>query len=361
MNLIKSKNGEIMNFKVSVIVPVYNVEDYIERCLLSLVNQTLNEIEIVVVNDGSPDNSQEIVEVFQKQYPEKIFSFIKENGGLSDARNFGISKARGDYIAFVDSDDYVHLNMYKSLYEKAELEQSDIVASNFFMVYGEEIKENIKIQNELGYNTTIANNPELLLTNSVYAWNKLYKKSFLEVTNFKFPKGQVFEDSAVIYNLSHQATKISGDSNCYYYYIVQREGSITATVNRKMFDVLKSCNQIYSYFKDFIYEDNELYSVIEYISLNHLLARMRAFVRSTEKKLSIEFMKEMYKFLEQKFPNWRRNSYFVDRFKSRKRFAFLVKHKYLFRMYLSIDKSWRKKLRNSKNFILGKRSKNSLA
>ena len=100
------------NIKVSVIVPVYNVEKYLNQCLDSLVNQTLEDIEIIVVNDGSPDNSQSIIDDYVKRYPKKVFSYIKKNGGLSSARNFGVEKAKGEYLAFVDSDDYIKKDMY---------------------------------------------------------------------------------------------------------------------------------------------------------------------------------------------------------------------------------------------------------
>ena len=99
--------------KVSIIVPVYNVERYIVRSMDSLVNQTLKDIEIIVVNDGSTDNSKKLIEIYQKKYPNKIKLVDKKNGGLSDARNYGIPHATGEYIAFLDSDDYVELHMKK--------------------------------------------------------------------------------------------------------------------------------------------------------------------------------------------------------------------------------------------------------
>ncbi len=102
--------------KVSVIVPVYNVENYITKCLESLVSQTLQDMEIIIVNDGSSDNSQQIIDNFVKKYPEKIKAFIKDNGGLSDARNFGIDRAIGEFIGFVDSDDYVTPTMFEQMY-----------------------------------------------------------------------------------------------------------------------------------------------------------------------------------------------------------------------------------------------------
>lgn len=120
--------------KVSVIVPVYNVEKYLERCLNSLVNQTLQDIQIIVVNDGSPDNSQEIIDRFEKEYPDKLKGYIKENGGLSDARNYGMQFVEGEYVAFVDSDDYVDETMYEKLYNKAIEEDSELVVCGYYKV-----------------------------------------------------------------------------------------------------------------------------------------------------------------------------------------------------------------------------------
>ena len=124
--------------KVSVIVPVYNVEKYLERCLLSLVNQSLQDIEIIVVNDGSPDNSQTIIDKFASEY-KNVKSYIKENGGLSDARNYGTKKAVGEYIAFVDSDDYVSEQMYEQMYQKAKEGDFDLVVCDLNYIYPDKI------------------------------------------------------------------------------------------------------------------------------------------------------------------------------------------------------------------------------
>ncbi|KAB3583731.1 glycosyltransferase family 2 protein, partial [Phocaeicola vulgatus] len=99
--------------KLSVIVPIYNVEKYLDKCLASLVNQTMKEIEIICVNDGSTDHSQDIVEEYQKKFPGKIIGLMKKNGGLADARNYGLAHANGDYVAFIDSDDWVEADMFK--------------------------------------------------------------------------------------------------------------------------------------------------------------------------------------------------------------------------------------------------------
>ena len=120
---------------VSVIVPVYNVEDYIERCMESLINQTLKDIEIIVVNDGSTDKSETKIKKYLDKYPDKIKYFVKENGGLSDARNYGMQYATGEYIAFLDSDDYVDITLYEKMYKIAVEQNCDYVECNFIWKY----------------------------------------------------------------------------------------------------------------------------------------------------------------------------------------------------------------------------------
>ena len=129
---------------VSIIVPVYNVEKYIDKCLNSLVNQTLKNIEIIVVNDGTKDNSQKIIDKYTKKY-SFIRSYIKENGGLSSARNYGLKHAKGEYIAFVDSDDFVDKNMFEQMYLYAKNNKYDIVVCDTINVYND--KQSYRISN----------------------------------------------------------------------------------------------------------------------------------------------------------------------------------------------------------------------
>ena len=121
--------------KVSIIVPVYNVEKYLDKCLKSLVNQTLKDIEIIVVNDGTKDNSQKIVDKYVKKYPKLVKSYIKENGGLSSARNYGLKYVNGEFISFIDSDDWVRKDMFEKMYQKAKKEDLDIVICDSINVY----------------------------------------------------------------------------------------------------------------------------------------------------------------------------------------------------------------------------------
>ena len=187
--------------KVSIIVPVYNVERYIVRSMDSLVNQTLKDIEIIVVNDGSTDNSKKLIEIYQEKYPNKIKLVDKENGGLSDARNYGIPHATGEYIAFLDSDDYVELDTYEKMYNKAKEDDSDLVECDFIWEY----PDRKKIDTGKIYN----NKKEMLTYARVVAWNKLIKRSLIEEHKIEFPKGLRYEDVEFFYKMVPYYNKVS--------------------------------------------------------------------------------------------------------------------------------------------------------
>ena len=179
--------------KVSVIVPVYNVGKYIDKCLKSLVEQTLSDIEIIIVNDGSTDDSKKVIDNYIERYPEKIVYLEKKNGGLSDARNYGIPYAKGEYIAFLDSDDYVELDMYEKMYETAKKENSDMVECDFYWEYPNKTKKDIGV--------IYSGQNEMLENVRVVAWNKLIKREILEISKIQFPKGYRYDDVEFTYKL----------------------------------------------------------------------------------------------------------------------------------------------------------------
>ena len=160
--------------KVSVIVPVYNVEEYIDKCLDSLVHQTLTDLEIIVVNDGSPDNSEKIIKKYEKKY-KNIKYLVKENGGLSDARNFGLKYAKGEYIAFLDSDDYVSEEMYQMMYIKAKSEDFDMVVCDINYLYPD---RTLRVDSGIKDDTTDIK--KTYLTIQPAAWNKLFRRDLFD-------------------------------------------------------------------------------------------------------------------------------------------------------------------------------------
>ncbi len=288
--------------KVSIIVPVYKVYDYLDKCLDSLVNQTLDDIEIIVVNDGSPDNSQEIVDEYVKKYPKKVFSYIKENGGLSSARNYGIKKAKGEYLAFVDSDDYVEYDMFERMYAKAHDTKADVVCCQ--IVYRYNLYAEKKEFQHLDYfGKSISEEPRLLMEAKSYAWNKIYKKELWD--NFVFPN-QYFEDSAVVYNVLYNANKIEAVNLPLYNYIKERPGSITSEVSPKTYDIFKSCDSILRFYRKQSDYD-KLEPFVEEVCIRHLRIRLLYLYNTKEIRFSWKFYNTIKKYLKENIPNYRKN------------------------------------------------------
>ena len=298
--------------KVSVIVPVYNVENYLEKCLDSLVNQTLKEIEIIVVNDGSPDNSQKIIDKYSKKY-KNIKSYIKENGGLSDARNYGIKKAIGEYLAFIDSDDYIDKNMLEKMYQKAKQNSLDIVVCNSVNVY--EDGSSIEIKSNLNYSH---NNIKNYLISAPMACTRIYKKELYN--NIQFKKGIYYEDLELTPKLVKYTHKIGFlDEGLYYYY--QRSGSIMKQRewNAKLLDIFNVLDSN----KEVLFD--EYPEEIEYMYITHLLrtATLR-FLDYSNKKESIN---KIVSVMKETFPNWKKNQYYQKSSNKLKLICNLAYHK----------------------------------
>ena len=158
---------------ISVVVPIYNVEQYIEECLNSLLAQTLKNIEVLLVNDGTDDNSGKIAEEYAKRYPEIFRYFVKENGGLSDARNYAFPYIKGKYVAYVDSDDYIAPNMLEKLWDSAQSNDAEIVECELYKVYSDK-SERINLPH------SYSGIKDYMLNSRVCAWNKLYKVEWLK-------------------------------------------------------------------------------------------------------------------------------------------------------------------------------------
>ena len=284
--------------KVSIVVPAYNVENYIDRCIESLVNQTLQEIEIIIVNDGSTDNTKQKIEKFLLAYPEKIKYLEKQNGGLSDARNYGIPSARGKYIGFVDSDDYVELNMFEEMYKKAEEENSDMIECDFIWEYPN--KQRIDI------GRIYQNKKEAFIYARVVAWNKLIKRETLEKANIKFPKGLRYEDTEFFYKLLPSLEKISFVKTPMVHYI-QRSNSIANTQNERVKEIFEIWDNIFKYYKEQgLFEEYK--NEIEYTYTRFLLcSSLLRIVKVGDKKVRKELEKRTWEELNKNFPNWKQN------------------------------------------------------
>jgi len=264
-------------------------------------------MEIIVVNDGSPDNSQAIIDDYQKRYPEKIIAYAKENGGLSDARNFGIQKATGEYIAFLDSDDYVDFDMYECLYAKAVETDSDVVCCGIAYYYTNRVEK--RFMDEQYFGLPVRQSPQLLLTAGSYAWNKVFRRSVWLQNDFQF-SNQWFEDSALIYNVLLAANRVECVNTPFVNYYKDRDESITgSTSDERIFDIFKSCESIIDFYSDAdVFE--ELQEQLEYLCLVHLYARIDILSLSSHQSLARKFVKQAHSFLTVSFPHWQSSSFF---------------------------------------------------
>lgn len=294
--------------KVSVIVPVYNVELYLEKCLDSLVNQTLKNIEIIVVNDGSPDNSQKIIDKYAKEY-KNIKAYKKENGGLSDARNFGIKKASGEYIAFIDSDDYVRWDMYEAMYKKAKSGNFDMVVCDLNYVY-EDSNEIKRVSSQIKTDTT--NIKKVLVDNYPAAWNKIIKRKIFD-NGLEFKKNVWFEDVEFIYRMLPYIKKIGVVNEPFNQYL-QRNGSISKSADMRIYNYIDNWNGIIKYYKD-----NDFYNKykkeIEYSYVRYIYA---TFIKQATLFSKDEFSKAVNIAIlnvKENFPRYRINKYFYKNFK----------------------------------------------
>lgn len=217
--------------EISIIVPVYNVEKWIENCIRSVIAQTFNNWELILVNDGSLDNSQQICEKYAKKY-SKIHLINKENGGLSDARNFGIKKAKGKYLAFVDGDDYIDSNYLSKLHTAIISSNASIAVCGYKEVDNKKKILSLKRTNDFFVQKLVSGQTFLRIlaekncTLCVVAWNKLYKKDLFKNNSYK--KGRLHEDEFIIAPLVYDVSKIAlVDDELYNY--VQRAGSIMSS------------------------------------------------------------------------------------------------------------------------------------
>ena len=212
-NIIRKKE-----IKVSVIIPVYNVEKYIERCLESVIHQTLKEIEIIIINDGSSDSTSKKIEKFLGD--NRVIYIKTENKGQSAARNKGLQIAKGEYVGFVDSDDYIDLDFYEKLYKRIKETNSDIAAASIVRHHG--TFEKWRVNYDLNKTTTDKNEMFKLVKypNQSYVWNKIYKKEFLNSINFEFKEGVFYEDILALYFLLLNCKKLTTVTGTNYYYMV---------------------------------------------------------------------------------------------------------------------------------------------
>ena len=284
--------------KISVVVPVYNVEKYLKRCVDSIVQQTMQDIEIILVDDGSKDNSGLICDECAKK-DERIIVIHKENGGLSSARNVGIEVAKAPYIAFVDSDDYIDKDMYEKLYKDITSEMADVAMCGLCHCYeGKEIEKKSVIERGCINDEQAIKMVMEGKKATVSAINKLYKIGLFD--KVKYPVGKLTEDAFVIVELLMQTKKIVYTTEEMYYY-VHRKGSITTSgFKKKDLNVLEAYLKNYKLIKenypDIIDVAKMRYMWAHFYVLDKMMLSANGIDKEIENKI-ISGLKKNYKFI----------------------------------------------------------------
>lgn len=285
---------------ISVIVAVYNVEKYLNKCVESIVKQTYHDLEIILVDDGSKDNSGKLCDEWANKDP-RIHVIHKQNGGLSDARNYGLKASHGKWICFVDGDDYISLNMYEVLY-KNRSKQGITVCGYYVVENGKELPVpgiNNNLTPKEAANLYLTNERKSVSNSSFtyfgsYAWNKLYDRSVFQ--GVEYPKHKKFEDMYIMLELLHQSNEIRFISDCEYYYI-QRKASIThqKSIQIDSLDArLKQKKELEEFWGIKDIRIKELIA-LEYISI----LKMYAIIPSSERSKYIFLRKEAWKNLKE--------------------------------------------------------------
>jgi glycosyltransferase involved in cell wall biosynthesis len=287
---------------VSIIVPCYNASKTVTRTLDSLVNQTLKDIEIVVINDGSKDNTKEVIDEYIHLHKDSNIKFYtKENEGIATARNFAVSKVTGEYFGFLDSDDYAESTMFFDLYTKAKEEDLEVVVSNFYWEVDNEITG---IEKEGPYKP----GQDMMVHLFAVLWNKIYKTDWIKNLDVNFPDGNRYEDACYLYKLCMHITRIGFIDKAYVHY-VQQKSSITHTNNAEVKNMITVFKIILEYYKSHDkYE--EYYDALEYIHIKFFLGN--SFLRSSRIKDSKDRKNTIsmgWNLLNEEFPNWHSNSY----------------------------------------------------
>ena len=230
---------------ISIIIPVYKVEKYLEKCIESVLKQTYTNLQVILVDDGSPDNCGKICDEYAKK-DSRIEVIHKVNGGLSDARNVGIAKAKGKYIGFVDSDDYIKEDMYEILINLIKEYDADVSICNLYdVIEGKEYIRN-KEKGIKEYNR-IDILKEVLLDKNIqsYAWNKLYKKELFN--EIKYPIGKKYEDIGTTFYIFEKCNKVVVTSEPEYYYLKRADSLVNNVTESTVLDYTEIIIQRYLY------------------------------------------------------------------------------------------------------------------
>lgn len=288
--------------KVSVIVPAYNAERYLSACLDSLVAQTLKDMEIIVINDGSSDYTASIIQEYQKKYKQIVFIDNKQNMGIGKSRNIGLLKAKGKYIGFLDSDDYVSVDAYEKYYHFCEKNKLEFMYSHYYKVFSDKVK--LFKTDEISF-TNIYKDSSLLYKVDYGPCNKLFLKKNIDKYHICFEEDIKYEDMPFVAKNLFHATKVGHFPDASYYYRVH-EGSETTTMDARVFDIFKVLDIVNAYYR----KQKKIKESLEYLNIREVTRYMLRQKYQSDKNIRNQFIEKGYSYLETSFPYWKKNTFY---------------------------------------------------
>ncbi len=291
--------------KLSVIVPVYNTEKYLRKCLDSLLAQTFQDFEIIIVNDASPDHSQDIIDEYMQKH-SCITCLKKPNGGISDARNSGLKIANGEYISFIDSDDYVREDMFEKMVAKAESEDFDMVCCDMDYIYedGHTMRVSSHIEEDLHTFEAIKESMTVIYP---APWNKIYHRRLFD-HGVRFTKGVWYEDMEFLYRLYPYIHSIGTVKEPFNQY-VQHQGAITYTFDERLFDYIKNWEKILSDYEA-LGLSKQYHDELEFSCVRYLYATfIKRAANYSDKQLFDEAVDRAMAMVQKHFPLYKQNRY----------------------------------------------------
>lgn len=313
--------------KVSVIVPIYNSEKYLKKCIDSLVSQTLSDMEFILINDGSTDSSDSIINSYNDS---RIKYFKRSNHGIGATRNFGIDHANGEFIGFLDSDDYVEPDMYEKLYNECIDRNLDIVICDHFIENG----SNISVKNFIDFNdTSLDDMPSLLLDINLAPWNKIYSKRILSSDTY-YPVGVKYEDTPWVALMFSRASKIGKLNEPLYHYIVH-DNSQTTVVDERVFDIFKITDLLFESLGNNEKIKSSVDDLVIYLITIYTISQRYLKNRKDRNK----FIDYAFDYLNKKIPNFKKCNYFKKRNKLK---GFIEKSKFLTKIHCDLYSIFKK-------------------
>ena len=285
--------------EISIIVPIYNTEKYLKKCIDSLINQTMKNIEIILINDGSTDNSEKII----KEYKDKRIKYFKnKNQGIGKTRNFGIKKSTGKYLMFIDSDDYISYNCCEMFYNNIINTNADMVVSNFYKDNQGTIEE-IKLDDFSP--SSIKENKDLLLIINPGPCNKLFRKSIITNNNILFDEEHKYEDMPFVMKYIKYARKISKLDMSLSYYCIH-SNSETTIRDKRIFDVLKQLRKVRKEFE----QENYLKESINIFTVDIITNYTIQQRYQKDSKIRNKFIDQSFDFMKKNIPDYKNKKYY---------------------------------------------------